>query len=590
MRGIVQYEVYALDQGRWSLHARYPGAQRTEAIMDASATESLTGRATKVVRDTYWAETNENEEITTYLSPKARTLQALASTRRALTPAPSATAAAARPTVPQNRRKQQRANALLRNVRLIVALGMGLFIASAITAAVSVGLHRVAEQYHMDDGNFTILLTVTYLLVFTYVFRRASRTRMRLHQIIAEMWENTDRTTPKYPPRRAMGRAYRGAPRQPWQMLQERRAPRQETPPPPSPAPIVEEEEAAPAPPPPPPVLAMPPIPPKPPEAKPTPAPQPAKAATAVGVETADAKPREAFIPPAALEIPPGLSLERIILRRFAIDVVMPAVSRTHRDDPVTRRGIALLLAGAVQGLSETNPVTQNGAMALLAEALREAGSKAAAIESFLGNYETSLAAVNSQPLIAAGRTAIAGYVDGARGVDHDIQQALAVWRFPSNARLVPTKPEFYLFSIAREESLTDGEPTTGLLLHHAIVRGAAQEFAGEIVPHDAAGMLVRFTDAGPAFTAARTIQSRILAAAGPGTATVVVEGPVTVPGVPQDIASVLERARALLAVTVDGEVVSDAKAHRTLADETVGAEPVGDRTDAVRVVENPPA
>ena len=77
MRGIFQYEVYVFDAGRWSLHSRYPGAQRLDAMNDAVTTEQITGHPAKVVRDTYYPEDNRNEEITAYLGPKAKRMQAL---------------------------------------------------------------------------------------------------------------------------------------------------------------------------------------------------------------------------------------------------------------------------------------------------------------------------------------------------------------------------------------------------------------------------------------------------------------------------------------------------------------------------------
>ena len=85
MRGIVQYEVYVFESGRWSLHARYPGMQRADALSDADATEYSTGRATKVVRDTYFPDINENEEVTTYLSPKAKQMRSIISGRKQFT-------------------------------------------------------------------------------------------------------------------------------------------------------------------------------------------------------------------------------------------------------------------------------------------------------------------------------------------------------------------------------------------------------------------------------------------------------------------------------------------------------------------------
>ncbi len=604
MRGIVQYVVYVLTQGQWYLHARYRGAQRVDAINDASSTESDTGRATKVVRDTYWPDVNENEEVTTYLSPKARALQAMNSRRKQTSPV---VVQAGRPAAPlAERRRAQKMVPVLRNVRLIVALGVGLFVASALTAALSVAMHRAALQLEIEPSNSTIILTIAYLLIFSYVFRRTSRAHWRLHQMVAEMWENADKpAAPKFPPRRAMARGMRPSPSgAPWQVVAERRPARREAEPKPAadllkpsqlqPPPSFEDEEPDPMP-----------IPSwekaklaeeqaakEAKEAKAAKKKAAAEAEAAAAKKAADVESRPpelddsdvSFTPANIADVPAGLALERIILRRFAVDVVIPTIMRSHRDDPVTRRGIALLLSGAVRGLVETSPVSEAGAMALLAEVLRESGSKPAVIESFLGNYEASMSAENAQPLLESGRAAIKHYVDGGRDVDRMIQQAISLWRFPSTARVLAPPPEFYLFSIARDESLTDGEPTAGLLLQQAIVRAAVQEQHGDLVPHDGAGSLARFNNVKSAFTAARAVQTRVAAAAGPGTATVVVEGPVTEPGVPRDTASVLERVRTLLAVTLDGEIVGDASAQRLLGDAMLPAEAIPNRDDAVRI------
>lgn len=618
IRGIVQYEVYVFDAGRWSLHARYPGAQRLDAMNDATTTEEITGHPAKVVRDTYFPDDNRNEEITAYLAPKAKRMQALTSNRGRQALARGAGAVRApglmRTAVmhPSRRRQAPKDSRVLATVRLIVAIGWSLIVATSLTAGVSWGLDKLPEQLALQSGTVGIVLKTTYLLAFMFMFPRTFRKRWRIHQILAEMWESADK--PKsilpHPPRRASNGAP-AAPGQAWMPTHDRRARptdiQQPIPVPPS-ALTVEMEAAkaaaeeninmpvikgtvpdAPAP--------------------QSPAEQKAKAkkaeqakVEAKAAEVEKAKPPAVegesythpfadnaspmvFTPGVVPEVPEGLSLERIILRRFAVDVVVPSIARSYRDDPVTRRGVALLLAGAVEHLSKSTQMTSVGALALLAEALRESGAKAASIESFLGNYQNTLMAPNAKPLITAGRDAIAGYVDGAKGIERVIQQALAVWRFPSTARLVQGKPEFFLFSIAREESLTDGEPSVGLLLQQAIVRAAAQEFVGEEVPHDAAGILIRFEDGPSAFTASRAIQSRILAAAGPATATVIVGGTNILPG-PDGTATILEHVRNLLNVTVDGEIVCDAAVHSALADPGFAAEPVGDGKEAVRLVE----
>ena len=49
-----------------------------------------------------------------------------------------------------------------------------------------------------------------------------------------------------------------------------------------------------------------------------------------------------------------------------------------------------------------------------------------------------------------------------------------------------------------------------------------------------------------------------------------------------------MERVHALLAVTVDGEVLCDAAVHKAQGDPAYTAEAVADRTDVVRIVEQP--
>ena len=66
MLAITQFEVLALQRGRWILHARYSSEERNEAVSDAQSTETSTGFPTKVVRETYFPEVNESERITTY--------------------------------------------------------------------------------------------------------------------------------------------------------------------------------------------------------------------------------------------------------------------------------------------------------------------------------------------------------------------------------------------------------------------------------------------------------------------------------------------------------------------------------------------
>jgi adenylate cyclase len=585
MRGIVQYEVYVLEGGRWSLHARYPGVQRADAVNDATATESFTGRPTKVVRDTYFPDLNQNEEVTTYMSPRAKMMKALAdATSRRLRktpearPRPGASApgpAATGGRTPATRRTGSKVQS---TARLFVAIGVSLFVATSITSVFSWLLSRLAEPLSLQPGTITILLGTAYLGLFMYAFRKAYRARLWLYELLAKMWaEGPPKSKPvSPPPRRVHARPSRDG--RIWDRRTQVRPEDAVAPPPVAAAP----PEVAPEPV----TVAPPPPPPAPPVQAP-----PAKAPPAASEQKPTAPPKEtAPAVPAmvatTLKKPEGLTLERIILRRFAVDVVVPAVVKTQRDDPVTRRGVALLLAGAVRGLGETAVISTESALALLAEALRETGTPLHAIESFVADYETHVAAPTAQPLLKAGRDAISAYVDGGRNIERLLQDALALWRFPSLARVTPVSPTLYVFTRARAEDQEAVRPSTAELLHSAIVRTVLRETDGEEIALDQMGVLARFPALPQALVATQLIQSRMAAAAGPPTMTVLVAAPV-VPG-SDDVNGLLTRAQTIMDLAGDGDTLCESRLALP-ADSDVMLEALPDHGDIARLIPKPP-
>ncbi|HIJ63075.1 MAG TPA: hypothetical protein HPQ04_10335, partial [Rhodospirillaceae bacterium] len=62
----VHYEVYALRNARWSLHARYGRNEKQQAVDEAKTVERTLGIAAKVVRENYYPSNNVSEEISVY--------------------------------------------------------------------------------------------------------------------------------------------------------------------------------------------------------------------------------------------------------------------------------------------------------------------------------------------------------------------------------------------------------------------------------------------------------------------------------------------------------------------------------------------
>lgn len=90
MPAIVNYEVYVLEGKEWSLYARFPGDERTKAIDEAINVEGQTAKPTKVMRETWYPESNSSEEAVAYISPRARKAQAEARAASARASAPGA--------------------------------------------------------------------------------------------------------------------------------------------------------------------------------------------------------------------------------------------------------------------------------------------------------------------------------------------------------------------------------------------------------------------------------------------------------------------------------------------------------------------
>ena len=68
------FEVYYFQNGRWAVHASFDGSERELAIEEAKSVETKLGFPAKVVRETYFPETNTTEEVTTYSGQKGKSV------------------------------------------------------------------------------------------------------------------------------------------------------------------------------------------------------------------------------------------------------------------------------------------------------------------------------------------------------------------------------------------------------------------------------------------------------------------------------------------------------------------------------------
>ncbi|MEQ9449100.1 MAG: adenylate/guanylate cyclase domain-containing protein [Rhodospirillaceae bacterium] len=66
------FEVYYHQNGRWQLHASFESGEREVAVEEATMVANKEGYATRVVRETFYPDTNTTEDVVTWQSPKAK--------------------------------------------------------------------------------------------------------------------------------------------------------------------------------------------------------------------------------------------------------------------------------------------------------------------------------------------------------------------------------------------------------------------------------------------------------------------------------------------------------------------------------------
>ncbi|MCA0200713.1 MAG: hypothetical protein LCH56_07700 [Proteobacteria bacterium] len=613
MLAITQFEVYVLDKGRWTIHARYGSDQRRAAIMDARTTEITTGLPTKVVAETYFPESNESELVTAYIGPKARELRESAKAIKRSGRSSGAPRHMAAPGVKQSgagRRDRGLRQVLMQG---LVAAMFSLVAATVSTAVLSWGLKRSIEAgLPVSATMSSTILTYAYATFFFFFFLSLSRSKLPLHRLLAYLWQQapakqekpTDvkslaaeiapRIRAKQPSALALAEAERA--------LDELKMMRGDPPP----APEVEVYD-------PPPLPQLEPgispqlrelLNPETPaerkkrekrekkeraekEAAEKAAAEAAKRVAAMQTAAAQAAAVKAAAEQAALaqasytKAPPEpLPLERAVLRRFVADVIQPATAGTMPDDAVTRRGISLVIAGAAAALAETTHTSETGRLQLIEEALTTVGVTSASIGMFLHQHDELIAAPANATLVNLGRTALAKHLEGA-DVARILAVALAGWRTPFGQPTGPAVPapieahtqddpthDIYVLTELRmgaavavtpegvPDNAAEAARDAAMGLHNSVVRSVLGTHHGHEVKHTGTGIFAQFKQASAAITAAIEIQRRFTASDGVKLAIAVIEN--TNNDDPLLTPNVVHRAQTAAAQALDGEILAE--------------------------------
>ena len=628
MLAITQFEVYVLQKGRWTLHARYPGEERREAVADAHTVETRTGFPSKVIRETYFPDVNDSERFTIYTSPKIKEAEANRLRAKPRRRSPMTAVRAAANTIARRRPMPVNVRPRLTPAqvffRIIVTGAVSLLAATILTVVVNWSLSRFsAAGVEISPNMRSATLTYAYVAIFLFFFYSLVRSRLPLHRLLADLW---NKATPKLElPEQAAGAA------------PPRVKPKHDRPPSPETLREIDEmkvkrgdldlakpqelEATAPAV-----VVKMP-------ESVPSPANDDAEKQAAEKQAKAEAKRKKkaeaeaaaqvaaeraaaaktaaaeaAIAAEDAEEVPAeSLNLERMVLRRFASDVVAPALKTNLPDDPVTRRAAAIVLAGGAAGVAATARLNARAEASLLRDALQHMGMNSAVIESFMSQRTEHLTTPANAPLLAAGRNALAAYLQGSGHVVTTLSHAMAAARSPfhqthtplferaASGDMVPLLDVYVLTELredhlpaqetAAQESAQEQAHDLAMGTHNGIVRAAIAAHGGHEVKHTGKGIFARFATAQTAVNAAIEMQTNFTGNAA-GLAVGVIGN--TVAGEdPILSADLVRQAQAIVAQAVTGQIVCEPQVQAAIEQQNdaeeaqAGAGPVDTTTSA---------
>ncbi|MCB2107877.1 MAG: hypothetical protein KDE14_09270, partial [Rhodobacteraceae bacterium] len=210
--------------------------------------------------------------------------------------------------------------------------------------------------------------------------------------------------------------------------------------------------------------------------------------------------------PPDEVDESDGLKLQRLMVARFAAERVRP-LAADQADDPMTRRGIALVMAGAVSHLSATSQLNLLAQERLLAFGLSECKLPQPAIDAYVNHRNDLGDRDTGWRLQDGGRAAMAEFLSGSPAGD-TLESAWRAWRMP----LLKPKPEDESadFTAPREvyfaSELRGTDDSSALDHHNRLVRAVVEEAGGIEIKHTGKGILARFDTVDAALVAAISV------------------------------------------------------------------------------------
>ncbi len=561
------YEVYYYQSGRWSLHATFEGDAREEAVAEGMNVEAKLGYPARVVKETFFPETNTSEEIVAWQGAKGKTindsdnmfgqkqapLKAAAKKKPPAPPAPRAQAAA--PAAPKKkgvapkqvvrkasapRPKKDERGTLGKIVFSFIIAGTIATVSGAILGGLLIyfeGFNTVgeADRVPLVFGTFVLMFFVTLLLLLNrdfgllkFVFREnaAQKQRAAMQSPMMRAGPVKKKAAPTLQEDEFDVEIERGQEEEIVEEAAEEEA-EDELPPDldadmdgsstPDTGEISLDDIAEPAPAPEPvqqqafqqqqPQAQQQFVQPQQQRSFAISEPQPEQRNFAVP----EPKPVQKKDP---AEVSPAEAEARKIYANFVTTAQGSVQAEVGELNAFSRFGMSLMLSGALASLGQAKKLSREPQLSILRQGLTAIGNTQDRTQTFCAELPGYGKNPRYTPMIQSGSKAMTAFMGGNSGATKGIGTLLNEWSKPEKRTSVPSIFTFLFTDIAGSTAMTQQLGNAGaqkvVRAHNTAVRNAIAAVGGREVKHTGDGIMAVFSNAPSAVTASIQMQRDI--------------------------------------------------------------------------------
>lgn len=209
-----------------------------------------------------------------------------------------------------------------------------------------------------------------------------------------------------------------------------------------------------------------------------------------------------------------GLERHRMTTMRFLGDLLGHLKALRPSLDAYNRFGVDLMMSGAVDSLADNFGVPEHLSRELLRECVVLLGTKPAMAESFCAKVEDYLQEPRYFHLVQAGREMMTAFLRDGGDAFGGLAAALELWNRPVAKQTVQQIVTVMFTDMVGSTDLTqahgDAVAQDVVRRHNAIVRQALAEFDGREVKHTGDGIMASFASTANAVDAAVAIQRAV--------------------------------------------------------------------------------